>query len=280
MRAAATATTWRPRRPKACCARASARSTCRRCRTASASTTTACGCQPAPGRPRARLGAGAARARRPGLGGHRRLQGRGARRPARGQRHLRAVRAGALRLLHHRVDLRPADLPLAAADARSSPTSTPGGARNAEAGRASVLARLQLRQGAAHPDRRRRSIGPIIVHGAVEPLNRAYRAAGVDLPDDAAGHRGRRQGATSAAPWSSRPPSVQGSRLDAPLRRLQRRLRQRLDAAARRAPAPRGRPRLRAVSDHADWPGLQRAIAATGAERVIVTHGNEAVMVR
>jgi putative mRNA 3-end processing factor len=34
------------------------------------------------------------------------------------------------------------------------------------------------------------------------------------------------------------------------------------------------------VSDHADWPGLQRAISATGAHRVIVTHGYEAVMVR
>jgi putative mRNA 3-end processing factor len=34
------------------------------------------------------------------------------------------------------------------------------------------------------------------------------------------------------------------------------------------------------LSDHADWPGLQRAIAATGAQRVIVTHGQEAVMVR
>jgi putative mRNA 3-end processing factor len=34
------------------------------------------------------------------------------------------------------------------------------------------------------------------------------------------------------------------------------------------------------LSDHADWPGLQRAIAATGAQRVIVTHGEEAVMVR
>jgi putative mRNA 3-end processing factor len=34
------------------------------------------------------------------------------------------------------------------------------------------------------------------------------------------------------------------------------------------------------LSDHADWPGLQRAIGATGAERVIVTHGYEAVMVR
>jgi putative mRNA 3-end processing factor len=35
-----------------------------------------------------------------------------------------------------------------------------------------------------------------------------------------------------------------------------------------------------ALSDHADWPGLQAAIAATGAQRVIVTHGSVAVMVR
>jgi putative mRNA 3-end processing factor len=42
----------------------------------------------------------------------------------------------------------------------------------------------------------------------------------------------------------------------------------------------RGVDRGFALSDHADWPGLQRAIAATGARRVIVTHGYEAVMVR
>ena len=34
------------------------------------------------------------------------------------------------------------------------------------------------------------------------------------------------------------------------------------------------------MSDHADWPSLQKAIGATGAERVIVTHGSTAVMVR
>ena len=34
------------------------------------------------------------------------------------------------------------------------------------------------------------------------------------------------------------------------------------------------------LSDHADWPGLQRAIAATGAGRVIVTHGYETALVR
>jgi putative mRNA 3-end processing factor len=48
----------------------------------------------------------------------------------------------------------------------------------------------------------------------------------------------------------------------------------------------RGARRRRAVdrgfvlSDHADWPGLQRVIAATGASRVIVTHGFEEAMVR
>src|SRR4029453_8592246 len=34
------------------------------------------------------------------------------------------------------------------------------------------------------------------------------------------------------------------------------------------------------MSDHADWPGLQQAIAGTGAQRVFVTHGGVDVMVR
>lgn len=34
------------------------------------------------------------------------------------------------------------------------------------------------------------------------------------------------------------------------------------------------------MSDHADWPGLQQAVAGTGAERVFVTHGSVAVLVR
>jgi putative mRNA 3-end processing factor len=35
-----------------------------------------------------------------------------------------------------------------------------------------------------------------------------------------------------------------------------------------------------ALSDHADWPGLLEAIAATGAQRVWVTHGYSAVLAR
>jgi putative mRNA 3-end processing factor len=34
------------------------------------------------------------------------------------------------------------------------------------------------------------------------------------------------------------------------------------------------------LSDHADWPARQEAIAASRAERVIVTHGQVATMVR
>jgi putative mRNA 3-end processing factor len=34
------------------------------------------------------------------------------------------------------------------------------------------------------------------------------------------------------------------------------------------------------LSDHADWPGLNTAIEASGASRIIVTHGQVPVMVR
>jgi putative mRNA 3-end processing factor len=122
------------------------------------------------------------------------------------------------------------------------------------------------------------STGPIVVHGAVQPLNDAYRAAGVALPPTRL--------ATEVADKASlkralviAPPSVLGSA-------WARRFGDASDAFASGWMQLRGARRRRAVdrgfvlSDHADWPGLQRAIAATGAERVIVTHGYEAVMVR
>ena len=80
-------------------------------------------------RPRSRLGAGAARARGARLGRvGRLLRRRQQRRRARGQPDLRAVRAGPLPLLHHRIDLRPADLSLAAAGRAVRRRSTSGGA--------------------------------------------------------------------------------------------------------------------------------------------------------
>jgi putative mRNA 3-end processing factor len=34
------------------------------------------------------------------------------------------------------------------------------------------------------------------------------------------------------------------------------------------------------LSDHADWPGLNAAIDASGAQRIVVTHGQVPIMVR
>ncbi len=122
------------------------------------------------------------------------------------------------------------------------------------------------------------SIGPIVVHGAVQSLNQAYRDEGVQLPatrlvSEVSDKASLRQALVVA------PPSVQGSS-------WARRFANHRDAFASGWMQLRGARRRRALdrgfvlSDHADWPGLQRAIAATGAERVIVTHGYEATMVR
>ena len=155
-------------------------------------------------------------------------------------------------------------------------------AANAGAGRASLLlgysfGKAQRLLAGLDP-----SIGPIVVHSAVEAVNRAYRAAGVALPatrmvselDDTADLR---------RALVLAPPAVQGS---AWARRFNGPAGEASDAFASGWMQLRGARRRQALdrgfvlSDHADWPGLQRAIAATGAERVIVTHGYEAVMVR
>lgn len=125
------------------------------------------------------------------------------------------------------------------------------------------------------------SVGPIIVHGAVEPLNQAYRAAGVTLPlthqvSELTGAAlrdaiGRAMvicpPSATASPWARRFRSAQVAFASGWMQ---------LRGARRRGGYDRGF----VLSDHADWPGLQQAISATGASRVIVTHGYEAVMTR
>lgn len=149
---------------------------------------------------------------------------------------------------------------------------------NAEAGRASLLMAYSFGKAQRLIAGVDAGIGPIVVHGAVEPLNRAYRDAGVVLPPTDTLE-------TLADPAALRralviaPPAVHGSAWS-------RRLGEHGDAFASGWMQLRGARRRQGVdrgfvlSDHADWPGLQRAIGATGAERVIVTHGYEAVMVR
>jgi len=121
-------------------------------------------------------------------------------------------------------------------------------------------------------------IGPIVVHGAVEPLNQVYRQAGVALPttryvSDMTDQAQLRKSIVLA------PPSAQNTS-------WMKRFGDYSDAFAGGWMQLRGARRRRGVdrgfimSDHADWPGLQSAIKATGAERIFVTHGQVNVMVR
>ncbi|MEB0134823.1 ligase-associated DNA damage response exonuclease [Actimicrobium sp. CCC2.4] len=149
---------------------------------------------------------------------------------------------------------------------------------NAADGRASVLfcysfGKAQRLLSGVDP-----GIGPIICHSAAEPLNRVYREAGVALPDsllvtEVADKSDLKRAlvlappATAGSPWLKRFGDYS-------------------DAFASGWMLLRGARRRRAVdrgfvlSDHADWPGLMQAIKETGAQRVIVTHGQVAVMVR
>jgi putative mRNA 3-end processing factor len=124
------------------------------------------------------------------------------------------------------------------------------------------------------------AIGPIFCHGAVEPLNRAYRDAGVPLPPlRMVSEIPVKDKAVFKQALVVAPPSAQGS---AWLRRFG----DYSDAFASGWMRLRGTRRRRGVdrgfvlSDHADWPALQSAIQATGAERIIVTHGQVEPLVR
>jgi putative mRNA 3-end processing factor len=150
--------------------------------------------------------------------------------------------------------------------------------RNVVAGRASVLTCYSFGKAQRILSGVDPSIGPIIVHGAVEPLNRAYRAAGVELPEtrmviDIKDKADLKRAlvicppSAAASPWMRRFGDAQTAFASGWMQ---------LRGARRRGGYDRGF----VLSDHADWPGLMGAIAATGAQRIIVTHGCVPVMVR
>ena len=121
------------------------------------------------------------------------------------------------------------------------------------------------------------TIGPIFTHGAVERLTRDYRASGVALPATTYAAADRK------ADWSQAlivaPPSAQGTPWMRRFGNLSTSFASgwmQLRGTRRRKAVDRGF----ALSDHADWPGLLDTIAATGAERVWVTHGYSAVLAR
>ena len=150
-------------------------------------------------------------------------------------------------------------------------------AGNAAQGRASVLACYSFGKAQRLLAGVDASIGPIVCHAAAEPINRAYREAGVALPETTTAAQLDKAAAARAlvlcppaamsGPWLRR----FGDYSDAFASGWMR-----LRGGRRRGGFDRGF----ALSDHADWPGLMSAIGATAAQRVIVTHGSVPVMVR
>lgn len=126
---------------------------------------------------------------------------------------------------------------------------------------------------------------PVIVHGALAALNERYLEQGVELAptrllsEGASRRRGTvvGQGALVLAP-----PSAAGSpwmRRFGPARLVDTAFASgwmRLRGIRRR----RGYDRGFVISDHADWPDLLRTITATGARRVLCTHGYTGVLAR
>jgi putative mRNA 3-end processing factor len=120
--------------------------------------------------------------------------------------------------------------------------------------------------------------GPILVHPAVAEMLPAYAAAGVRLPEVSVVRRGDLKKADRQALVVAPPGGQGGAESDdwgeasvafASGWMLVRGMR-------RRGGAERGF----VLSDHADWPGLIQAIRATGAGRVLVTHGSSRALVR
>lgn len=149
---------------------------------------------------------------------------------------------------------------------------------NAQAGKASLLYAYALGKAQRLLAGLDLSIGPIYAHGSVLRLNQAYRLAGVALPDcqpaSAVGRAGRWTGALVLAP-----PIAHGTP-------WMRKFAPSSSALASGWMTIRGMRRRRAIdrgfvlSDHADWPGLLAAIAASRAERVLATHGYTATLTR
>lgn len=149
---------------------------------------------------------------------------------------------------------------------------------NREAGKASLLLGYALGKSQRLLSGLDPSIGPILTHGAVEKLNRAYREGGIDLPPTA--YAGTAQkGKSWAGVMVVAPPSAHGTpwaRKFAPVATGIASGWMTIRGTRRRKALDRGF----VLSDHVDWPGLLGSVAATGAERVLVTHGYTSVVVR
>ncbi|MBX2846112.1 MAG: ligase-associated DNA damage response exonuclease [Saprospiraceae bacterium] len=144
-------------------------------------------------------------------------------------------------------------------------------AANRANGKVSIIAAYSLGKAQRLIQNVDHSIGPVFTHGAVENMNAALRAAHHDIQPtiqvtkelDKKSYKGGLVIAPGSALGSSwvnkfKPFSLAYASGWMALR-----------GTRRRRAADRGF----ALSDHADWDGLNTAIAATGAENIYVTHG-------
>ncbi len=144
-------------------------------------------------------------------------------------------------------------------------------AANRDAGRFSLMAAYSLGKAQRILAGLDGSIGPILTHGAVEATNRVLRGQGIDLPETVQVTPEMDVSEFGGA-FVLAPMSAFGSDWGAGFRPGG-------IAFASGWMAFRGMRRGRSVdrgfvlSDHADWPGLNAAVRATGAERIYVTHG-------
>jgi putative mRNA 3-end processing factor len=150
--------------------------------------------------------------------------------------------------------------------------------QNRRAGRTSVLYAYSLGKAQRILAEVDASIGPIIVHGAVDKMNQAYRRSGVKLPETFL-VSDFPSGRELSHALVIGPPSAQNSPWVGRFEPCS-------EAAASGWMAVRGIRRRRVVdrgfvlSDHADWDGLNRAVRETGATAALVTHGSAETFAR
>lgn len=147
--------------------------------------------------------------------------------------------------------------------------------QNASQGQATLISAYSLGKAQRILQHLDPEIGPVYAHPAVENTHAALRAHGIELrpsPRIIAQGAGKQRRKDFEGALVLAPPAAIGS------------------AWAKRFPQPqlgiasgwmqiRGTRRRRAadrgfvLSDHADWPGLQKAVKETGAQHIYVTHG-------
>jgi putative mRNA 3-end processing factor len=150
--------------------------------------------------------------------------------------------------------------------------------QNTDEGRTSILLAYSLGKAQRVLAMLDPTIGPILLHGAVDAMTQTYRDCGVPMPptlpanpENAAAHKGKAiviaPPGAEGGPWIRKfhPESVAVASGWMQVR-----------GTRRRQSVDRGF----ALSDHVDWPGLQATITATGAEKIIATHGFTGPLVR